>query len=70
MAEEDPPMNIATLLRRSAADNPADVALRLDDVEIDYAGYAERGARFAAHLTHTGVEPGERVGFLLPNCPE
>ncbi|MEU9822369.1 class I adenylate-forming enzyme family protein [Pseudonocardia alni] len=70
MAEEDPPMNIATLLRRSAADHPADVALRLDDDEVDYAGYAERGARFAAYLRHTGVEPGERVGFLLPNCPE
>lgn len=63
-------MNIATLLRRSAADHPADVALRLDGDEVDYAGYAERGARFAACLRNTGVEPGERVGFLLPNCPE
>ncbi|GAA4535893.1 class I adenylate-forming enzyme family protein [Pseudonocardia xishanensis] len=63
-------MNIATLLRRSAATHATDVALRLDDVELDYAGYAERGARFAAYLRDTGVAPGERVGFFLPNCLE
>jgi long-chain acyl-CoA synthetase len=63
-------MNIATLLRRAAADHGERVALRLDDTEISYAQFAEQGARFAAHLRETGVAPGERVGFLLPNCPE
>ncbi|OLL72373.1 Long-chain-fatty-acid--CoA ligase [Pseudonocardia sp. Ae168_Ps1] len=63
-------LNIATLLRRSAADRPDAVALRLDDVEIDYAGFAEQGARFAAHLRASGVRPGDRVGFFLPNCLE
>ncbi|MCF7551790.1 class I adenylate-forming enzyme family protein [Pseudonocardia sp. WMMC193] len=63
-------MNIATLLRRSAAAHRAEVALRLDDVEIDYAGYADRGARFATYLRDAGVTPGERVGFFLPNCLE
>ncbi|SDF58493.1 class I adenylate-forming enzyme family protein [Pseudonocardia oroxyli] len=63
-------MNIATLLRRSAAAHRSEVALRLDDVEIDYAGYADRGARFATYLRDCGVAPGERVGFFLPNCLE
>lgn len=63
-------MNIATLLRRAATDHPGRVALRLDDTEIDYAGFAERGARFAAYLRATGVAPGERIGFFLPNCLE
>ena len=63
-------MNIANLLRRSASDHPDQVALRLDDTEITYAGYAEHGGRFAAFLRAAGVEPGERVGFFLPNCLE
>ena len=63
-------MNIATLLRRATADHAGQVALRLDETEIGYAQFAEQGARFAAHLRETGVAPGERVGFFLPNCPE
>ncbi|TCK26015.1 class I adenylate-forming enzyme family protein [Pseudonocardia endophytica] len=60
-------MNIANLLRRSASDNPGKVALRLDDTEVSYAAYAEHGARFAAFMRASGVDPGERVGFFLPN---
>jgi long-chain acyl-CoA synthetase len=63
-------MNIATLLRRAAADHAGQVALRLDDTEIGYGGFAEQGGRFAAYLRATGVAPGERVGFFLPNCLE
>ena len=63
-------MNIATLPRRAAADHAGQVALRLDGAEIDYAQFAEQGARFAAHLHGTGVVPGERAGFFLYNCPE
>jgi long-chain acyl-CoA synthetase len=63
-------MNIATLLRRAAADHAGRVALRLDETEVGYAQFAEQGARFAAYLRATGVAPGERVGFFLPNCLE
>jgi long-chain acyl-CoA synthetase len=63
-------MNIATLLRRAAADHAGQVALRLDETEVRYAEFAEQGARFAAYLRATGVAPGERVGFFLPNCIE
>ncbi|RZT84407.1 long-chain acyl-CoA synthetase [Pseudonocardia sediminis] len=60
-------MNLATLLRRSAADHAGQVALRLDDTEVGYARFAESAGRFAAFLRSSGVEPGTRVGFFLPN---
>ncbi|WP_214366431.1 class I adenylate-forming enzyme family protein [Pseudonocardia sp. H11422] len=60
-------MNIATLLRRSAADHAGQVALRLDDEEIGYAHFAEIGGRFASFLLAQGLRPGDRVAFYLPN---
>lgn len=65
-------MNLATLLRRSAADHAGQVALRLPepggtDTEVGYARFAESAGRFAAFLRASGVEPGTRVGFFLPN---
>ncbi|MDL5160155.1 class I adenylate-forming enzyme family protein [Actinomycetospora termitidis] len=63
-------MNLATLLRRAAADHAERVALRLDDVEIDYADLAHRAARFAGHLRATGIGEGDRVAVLAPNCLE
>ena len=63
-------MNLATLLRRAAADHAGRVAMRLDDTEIGYAEFVALGGRFAAYLRATGVEPGERIGFFLPNCLE
>ena len=33
-------------------------------------GLAERAARMAAGLQGLGVQPGERVAVVLPNCPE
>lgn len=63
-------MNIANLLRRSAADHAGRVALRLGDTELGYGHVAGTGARFAAHLLGEGLQPGERVGFFLPNTLE
>ncbi|MCW0215588.1 MAG: acyl--CoA ligase [Pseudonocardia sp.] len=63
-------MNIANLLRRSAADHAGQIALRLDDTEIGYGHLADIGGRFAAYLRAEGLAPGDRVGFFLPNCLE
>ena len=63
-------MNLATLLRRAAADHADRVALRLDSTEIDYRGFADRVARFAGYLRATGVGEGDRVAVLAPNCLE
>ncbi|WP_433802503.1 class I adenylate-forming enzyme family protein [Actinomycetospora sp. CA-084318] len=63
-------MNLATLLRRAAADHADRVALRLDDTEVSYADFADQVARFAGYLRATGVGEGERVAVLAPNCLE
>jgi long-chain acyl-CoA synthetase len=63
-------MNLATLLRRAAGDHGDRVALRLGDVEIDHAGFAERAARFATYLRASGVAEGDRIAVLAPNCLE
>ena len=63
-------MNIATLLRRVAADHAGQVALRLDEDELRYAHLGDTAARFAAHLRAEGAAPGDRVGFFLPNALE
>ncbi|MGD9527700.1 MAG: class I adenylate-forming enzyme family protein [Pseudonocardia sp.] len=63
-------MNIATLLRCSAADAAGRTALRLDDTEIGYGELSEQAGRFAGYLRAVDVAPGERIGFLLPNCLE
>lgn len=63
-------MNIATLLRRAAADHAGQVALRLDDTEVRYAHMADTAACFAAYLRAEGLAPGDRVAFFLPNALE
>ena len=63
-------MNIATLLRRVAADHAGQVALRLDDREVRYGRLVDTAARFAAHLRADGLVAGQRVGVFLPNSLE
>ncbi|MBV9920537.1 MAG: acyl--CoA ligase, partial [Pseudonocardia sp.] len=63
-------MNIATSLRRAAADHAGQVALRLDEQEIRYARLADTAARFAAHLRAEGLAAGDRIGVFLPNALE
>ena len=65
-------MNLATLLRRSAADHADRVALRLPepggaDTEVDYGRFAASAGRFAAFLRAGGIAPGERVAIFAPN---
>ncbi|MGZ4182733.1 MAG: long-chain-fatty-acid--CoA ligase [Solirubrobacteraceae bacterium] len=62
-------MNLATILTDSAQTDPDHVALRLDDMEVSYGLLDEGSARIAALLTDRGLEPGDRVGIMLPNVP-
>jgi long-chain acyl-CoA synthetase len=63
-------VNIDVLLRRAAADHADDVAVRHDDLELTHAELTARAGRFAAWLRASGIAPGERVGFFLPNVVE
>src|SRR3954469_25470973 len=59
--------NLADLLSRSAAEHPDRVAIKLDDSELSYGALDETAARVAGLLRAKGVQPGERVGIMLPN---
>src|SRR5436190_10830985 len=61
--------NLASVLTdttQRAGDRPA---IKLDDAEVTYAQLDEASARVAALLKDKGVEPGDRVGVMLPNVP-
>src|ERR671922_2391307 len=61
--------NIADLLSQSAAEHPDRVAIKVDDSELSYAALDEASAQVAGLLRAKGVEPGDRVGIMLPNVP-
>jgi long-chain acyl-CoA synthetase len=63
-------LNLASLLTESAERSPDSPAIRLGEVELSYGELDERSARLATLLREKGVEPGDRVGVMLPNVPE
>src|SRR6516164_80197 len=48
---------------------PNRTALRCDDLQFTYAEFDAAAARVATLLERAGVEPGDRVGVMLPNTP-
>ncbi|HSS03956.1 MAG TPA: long-chain fatty acid--CoA ligase [Solirubrobacterales bacterium] len=64
------PLNLASLLSENAERSPDAPAIRLGDIELSYAELDDRSARLATLLREAGVEPGDRVGVMLPNVPE
>jgi long-chain acyl-CoA synthetase len=63
-------LNLASLLTESAEEAPGSPAIRLGDLELSYAELDERSARLASLLRDKGMQPGDRVGVMLPNVPE
>jgi long-chain acyl-CoA synthetase len=61
--------NLARILSETAAEHGDSVAFKLDDVELSYAMLDAASARAAGLLRARGVEPGDRVGLMLPNVP-
>ncbi|WP_099251680.1 class I adenylate-forming enzyme family protein [Mycobacterium sp. shizuoka-1] len=63
---------------RTLADTLADCAARFadrsfvitDDVTLTYQQVADESARLAGGLAALGVQPGDRVGVVMPNCAE
>jgi long-chain acyl-CoA synthetase len=60
-------MNLAELLTTSAQRHPQRPALKLDDEQLTYAELDDLTARAAGLLRERGVQPGDRVGVMLPN---
>jgi long-chain acyl-CoA synthetase len=63
------PANLAELLTRAAERFGERIALKLDDQEVNYAFLNEGASRIAGLLRAKGLEPGDRVGIMLPNVP-
>ncbi|UGS35164.1 long-chain-fatty-acid--CoA ligase [Capillimicrobium parvum] len=61
--------NLAGILTDSAARDADRIALKLDDAEVSYGVLDEGSARVAGMLRERGVQPGDRVGIMLPNVP-
>lgn len=49
--------------------HPQRVALRFDDLQLTYAEFDAAARRVATLLAGAGIEPGDRVGLMLPNTP-
>jgi len=63
-------LNLASLLTESAGRTPDSPAIRLGEAELSYGELDDRSARLASLLREKGIEPGDRVGVMLPNVPE
>ena len=61
--------NFATELETAAAEDPERIAIKLDDLEINYAALNGAAATAAGFLRDRGVGAGDRVGLLMPNVP-
>ena len=61
--------NLGSFLEHSAASRPGHPAIRLDDFVLSYAELREAAGRMSTLLAATGVQPGDRVGIMLPNVP-
>jgi long-chain acyl-CoA synthetase len=63
-------LNLASLLTESAGRSPGAAAIRLGEAELSYGDLDDGSARLATLLHEKGVQPGDRVGVMLPNVPE
>jgi long-chain acyl-CoA synthetase len=59
--------NLAQNLLDTAARDGEHPALRMDDAVLSYAEFLDAALRVAAFLREKGIEPGDRVGMVLPN---
>jgi long-chain acyl-CoA synthetase len=61
--------NLSANLVNAKQNSPDRVALRCDDLTFTFAEFDAAAARVATLLERAGVEPGDRVGLMLPNTP-
>ena len=64
------PMTTYDMFRRSVDKYPSKPALIFFDNKISYCQLNERVERFAVALSQLGIKKGDRIGSVLPNCPQ
>jgi long-chain acyl-CoA synthetase len=60
---------LTDIITRGVQDYPDNVALIFQDTAITYAELAVAVDRLAIGLDLLGIQPGQRISLLLPNCP-
>jgi long-chain acyl-CoA synthetase len=63
-------LNLAAIATDGAGRWPDSPAIRLGDAALSFAALDDASARLATLLRDNGLEPGDRVGVMLPNVPE
>ena len=61
--------NLSLNLVATARNYPDRPALRCDELELTFSQFDAAAARVATFLEREGIEPGDRVGLMLPNTP-
>src|SRR3954447_8880712 len=61
--------NLARILTETAERDGDRTAVKLDDFEANYELLDQGTSRVAGMLREKGLEPGDRVGIMLPNVP-
>src|ERR671931_560960 len=61
--------NLVTILTETAERHGDRTAVKLDDTELTYSALEGATAHMAGLLRAKGIEPGDRVGIMLPNVP-
>jgi fatty-acyl-CoA synthase len=66
----DTPLTPLAFLRRSAEVFPDKTAIVYGDRRQSYRDFAAEATRVAHALRGSGIQPGDRVAYMLPNIPE
>jgi long-chain acyl-CoA synthetase len=61
--------NLSSVLEQAAGSQPDRPAVRMDDLVLTYRQLHDAAARVTSLLSAAGIEPGDRVGLMLPNVP-
>jgi len=61
---------LADILAITAVERPDKVATHFLGAELTYLDLKRRADAFAASLARLGIRKGDRVGIMLPNCPQ
>jgi long-chain acyl-CoA synthetase len=67
MTEESRSMNLSDLMTTAASQHGDRTAIRQDDIALSYTALERATSLVAGLLRARGVEPGDRVGVMLPN---
>ena len=65
-----PRRSLYEILRRTAAESPDLPATAFLGAELTFGEIKDRADRLATALARHGIVKGDRVGIMLPNCPQ